>query len=59
MKAPLVERVSNVIIREVNKWDGVTNHDELIQVCKYYSRRLAKRIIYMVQAETRARGGKG
>lgn len=48
MKPTLIERVSNTILREVNKWDGVTNHDELMQVVRNYSRPLAKRIVRMV-----------
>ena len=32
MKAPLVERVSNLLLSELKKWDGVTNHGELMQL---------------------------
>ena len=53
MKAPRVERVSNLLLSELKKWDGVTSHGELMQLACQFSRPIAKRIIKMVNEERR------
>ena len=55
VRVPVVERVSNAIIREVKKWDGITNHGELMQVVCMFSRPLAKRLIRIVRESKEAK----
>jgi hypothetical protein len=53
MKNPLIESVSNAIIREIKKWDGVRNYGDMVVAAHLYSRPLAKRLVRIVKEATR------
>ena len=47
----IAKSVADMILREVKKWDGVINPEELMAVAKMFVPRLAPRIVRRVKDE--------
>jgi hypothetical protein len=55
VEMPTVEQISNAIIREIRKWDGVHNYGDMVAAACSFSRPLAKRLIRIVLADKRSK----